>query len=115
MANVHNLVVGQKLFFVESTGKAKIAAVEITAVGRKWVSVPLGYSNSRIHIESMIEDRQFGSPGRCYVSREEIEEIHLRNKLWREFLNAANNNRTPPKNMSNKDIENVIRQLNAEN
>lgn len=87
--NVHNLKVGQELYWTTTVNRSRYGGndcwVTIEKVGRKWAHLINGH---RIELENLIADGGgYSSPGRCYMTREEVVEERKVNKLWQKIKN----------------------------
>ena len=76
--------VGQELWCVYNDRRiGQQHTTVVQKVGRKWIEL----SNShRMNAETMrLDGGNYSSPGMCYLSREEFEEIKQKNDAWRLF------------------------------
>lgn len=98
--------VGQKLFYVphpDHCRQPEPYEVEVTKVGRKWVSVknPTDqWGTFRISLEDMRADGgQYISPGTCYFSRELWVRATESAHYWNLFRNEVHSLVRPPKQL----------------
>lgn len=84
------LTVGQKLWFVREDNWApsrnepfeKARELTVERLGRKWAYCGV----HRVHRQTLIVDGEgYGSPGRCYLSREHYEAEKAADSAWNEL------------------------------
>lgn len=62
--------------------EARIYEAQITAVGRKWITI----GHNRFNAETLLLDGgKYPSPGRVWASRSEFEAAQVRNQAWAEL------------------------------
>src|SRR4051812_39221275 len=84
-----NLVVGQKLWWVNNRNRPDAYEVVVTKVGRKWATID---DRHRIDLSTLHADRAgYSSPGRCYLSRTDWEAETALNAAWEEFRREVGN------------------------
>lgn len=85
--NPHGLKVGQQLWFVSSLRGGLAHYVTVKKIGRKWADIG---QRDRISLETLVADGgNFMSPGSCYLSKEEHEQMIARSVRWARIQRFA--------------------------
>lgn len=112
MANPHNIVVGQELWFVPTRyGNEKIErTLTVTKVGRVWAEVTGGYVGWRFDLETLqIDGKDYTSPGTVYLDRAVWDLKKKRSQLWSAIRNHVSNNNTVPSHVTVENLEEFLR------
>jgi hypothetical protein len=100
--------VGQKLWYVPTKRRGDPREVEITKVGRKWLSLD---NDRRVAVDGLYADGgQYSSPGRAYISKEAWERETSLRKAWDMLSMEIDRTRRVPADVSVETIHQV-RQL----
>lgn len=83
---MHDIKVGQKLFFVLNRNKAVQGEVTVLAVGRKWLKVD-GIFRGNLYLQSLVAESFNGhaSPGRAYLTRNDWLNVEAPRKAYGEL------------------------------
>ncbi len=102
--NPHNIVVGQKLYYVPNRHNSSGAAREVTVekVGKKWIAIDFGH---RIEIGTLIADGgKYSSPGCCFLSKKHYDEIVMLNVMWGDTRKLFDHRYSRPDHITEKDM-----------
>lgn len=90
--------IGQRMYYVRGERRGGPSWVEITKIGRKWISAAYVdnkgklYSELRFDHETLyVDNGGYSSPGRCYFTKEEYDAECLLNLAWSNFSSAIRN------------------------
>ena len=89
--NPHGLKVGQVLFCVVDVyrGPARKYWVTVEKIGRKWAMFE-GRRPDRISLKTLrLDGREYGSPGRCYLTEKEYHSEVEFTRCWRRIQLAT--------------------------
>lgn len=92
--------VGQQLWMCLSRHRSAQRYVSIEKVGRKWLHLEGGYIAD---YELNIVEKDFGTIGRCFISKEQWEEEVSISQEWQKLRQAISSYR-PPKGITLEDI-----------
>jgi len=107
MHNPHNIKPGDWLYVGRHRREARNVCVG--KVGSKWITLDTG---DRVNLETLeINDGNYSSPGRCYLSIEHYEQEQRRLAAWRELCNCVNRFDRLPAHLTTEAIERVLGEL----
>ena len=111
MSNPYNIKPGDALY--AAWRWKENCAVRVGKVGSKWAR--LEHGNYRVNLETLdINDGNYSSPGRCYLSVEHYEQEQRRLAAWRELCNCVRSFERPPSHLTAEEIERVLGELRGE-
>lgn len=101
--------VGQSLWWVPAQRRGTPHAVNIKAVGRKWLQLD---NHERVDIKTLFADGgDYSSPGRCYLSEEAWRADVALCVAWDELRLTMSRHYVPPDGVTMSQIQNARRSL----
>ena len=110
MSNPQNIKPGDWLYVVWNRRGAHNARVG--KVGRKWITLDTG---DRVDLDTLeINDGNYTSPGRCYLSQEHYDRKKRRASAWSGLKFFVRDYDRPPSHLTTEAIERVLGELRGE-
>ena len=110
----HAWHVGQKVVVVEYRGRDnEVSDSEITKIGRKWITVGIGWREQRFDFEGR-GDRDFGHRPTLWPDRAAYEaHVHLRAR-WSALRATVSASHLPPAHLTVEQIDTIISALTGD-
>ncbi len=105
--NPHNLVVGQKLWYVSTRNVSSMPSheLEVMSIGRKWAICGEGWQKKKINIFDLSADGgYFTSPGVCYLSKKHHEKQGSLNRMWDDTRKLFDHRYSRPEHITEQDM-----------
>ncbi len=102
--NPHNIVVGQKLYYVpnrhNSSGAPRNVVVE--RVGKKWITCN---DCARLDIDTLCGDGgKYSSPGSCYLTKNHYDELVMLGSMWSDVQQLFKSTYSRPYHITKQDM-----------
>lgn len=98
--------VGQQLWCSYSQIRSTPEYVSITKVGRKWLELSNRYRAEKETLK--LDGGAYSSPGQCYISKEEFDNVVFLNDKWNEFQRLIRNGYARPKHLTADMIDGMM-------